>query len=508
MDEIGPPAIAPLLREAEIDAERTTGWIRVALAAVLAASLVATGRIAIAAGYADIWQRLGLAAVAIAAMLALGFASLALVRAGAYAPWMAYALTAGDAVIVVLAVAATLRDADLSGNWTAVAPALWAAPLVLAVGALRYRPGVQLWVTGLMAVGLGLVGMAFDASVFLPPSAMVQAAGNPASSEFLSLPANLVRAVLLLLVGAVTALVMLRARRLLRRAVDEADARASIARFLPAEIAPLMAGAALDAWRRGRRQEITVLFVDLRGSTGLAERMDPARLSVFISSFRRRLMRAAQRHGGIVDKFMGDGALLVFGVPEPADDDAGRAILCAREILARVARWNAKRGFAPPVRVGIGLHSGEAFCGVVGADERLEFTVLGDVVNVAARVEQMTKRFDTDLLATDATVARAGAVGDWREVGREAPRGRTEPVRVMMPLGAAAARSVGGAGDGRFEQADQHEQAGDGRELGARLQPGRHVLPERSDHQKGRREGGENAPDEHGQTTRFTDGDP
>jgi Adenylate and Guanylate cyclase catalytic domain len=88
---------------------------------------------------------------------------------------------------------------------------------------------------------------------------------------------------------------------------------------------------------------------------------------------------------------------VVVGIPQPEPDDARRAILCAREIIRLIARWNAKRGFDPPVRVGIGLHGGEAFCGVLGARERLEFTVLGDVVNVAACMEQVTKRFGTSL---------------------------------------------------------------------------------------------------------------
>jgi len=433
MDQDGSTRIALLLREAEIEAERTTGWIRIALAAVLAVSLLVSGRLAAAAGYAEIWARLGLGATGIGALLALGIVSLVLVRTGTYAAWMAYALTAGDAVIIALAVGATLRDTGLGGNWIVIAPALWAAPLVLAVGALRYRPGVQLWATGLMLAGLALVIVAFHGSIFLPPGDVATFAANPAAADLLSLPAILVRAVILALAGATTALVMLRARRLLHRAVTEASERASLARFLPAEIAPLMEGGNLEVWRRGRRQEITVLFVDLRGSTALAEHMDPARLSVFISSFRRRVMRAARTHGGVIDKFMGDGALLIFGIPQPEPDDARRAILCAREIIRLVARWNAKRRFDPPVRVGIGLHTGEAFCGVLGAQERLEFTVLGDVVNVAARVEQMTKRFGTALVATDATVVRAGKAEEWREVGREAPRGRSGSVRVLIP---------------------------------------------------------------------------
>jgi adenylate cyclase len=290
MDRIGSTAITILLREAEIEAERTTGWIRIALAAALAASLLVSGRIASVAGYEGIWARLGLGTLAVGALLALGIMSLVLVRTGLYAPWMAVAFATEDGAIIVLAVAASLRIAGLGRNWIAIAPSLWAAPLILALGALRYRPGVQLWVTGLMVAGLCLVAVAFHSGVFLSPSDATPFAANPAAADLLSLPANLVRAVMLALAGAVTALVMLRPHRLLHRAVEEASERASVARFLPAEVAPLMAGSNLEAWRRGRRQEITVLFVDLRGSTALAEHMDPARLSIFISSFRRRMM--------------------------------------------------------------------------------------------------------------------------------------------------------------------------------------------------------------------------
>ena len=119
--------------------------------------------------------------------------------------------------------------------------------------------------------------------------------------------------------------------------------------------------------------------------------MDPTRLAVFIASFRRRVIQAAALHGGMIDKFAGDGALVLFGVPEAKPDDAARALACGRTLLDLVERWNAKRNFDPPLRIGIGVHTGEMFCGVVGDEDRLEFTVLGETVNTAARIEQATK---------------------------------------------------------------------------------------------------------------------
>jgi adenylate cyclase len=243
-------------------------------------------------------------------------------------------------------------------------------------------------------------------------------------------PPNVVRVIMFLLLGGVLVLVTWRGRMLLHRAVAQTVARARLAQFLPAEIASLVGRSEAASLREGRRQTATVVFVDMRESTARAETLDPRALSVFISSFRRRVTDAARRHGGVIDKFIGDGALVVFGVPEPQRDDAGRALAFAAELLDRIERWNAKRGFDTPVRVGIGVHTGEVYCGLVGDEARLEFTVLGDAVNVAARLEDATKRYGRPVLASDATIEAAGRP-DWSEVGREVLRGRAQPTAIM-----------------------------------------------------------------------------
>lgn len=223
-----------------------------------------------------------------------------------------------------------------------------------------------------------------------------------------------------------------RSRALLHRAVAETARRAGLTRFLPAEIAPLIGTERAGGLRRGRRQVATIAFVDMRDSTSRAECLDPQALSVFITAFRRRIMEAARAQGGLVDKFIGDGALIVFGVPEPKPDDAARALAFGRDLLRRIERWNGKRGFDPPVRIGIGIHTGEVYCGLVGDETRLEFTVLGDAVNVAARLEEATKSHGVSLLASEETVAAAGAAG-WAEVARKPLRGRADATRLMRP---------------------------------------------------------------------------
>jgi adenylate cyclase len=244
-------------------------------------------------------------------------------------------------------------------------------------------------------------------------------------------PPNVVRIIMIASAAFVLVLVARRGRRLLEQAVHETTSRLSLTRFVPRELAPLLAQPGMAELSAGRRQTVAIVFVDMRGSTARAEHTDPERFAVFMSSFRRRVMGAARAHGGMVDKFIGDGALIVFGVPDPAPDDAERAFACADMLVDLIARWNDKHDVRPPVAVGIGVHVGEVFCGLVGDLERLEFTVLGDPVNVAARLEKATKEHGTPILATAEAVAAAGV--DWREVAVERLPGRTEPVRLMAP---------------------------------------------------------------------------
>jgi len=238
--------------------------------------------------------------------------------------------------------------------------------------------------------------------------------------------------------AVVTLLVVLSAT-----AVREAGRRASLARFLPEELSDRLADED-DSLRAGRRQDAAVAFVDMRGSTTLAENLDPHELSVFLTSFRRRVMRIARLRGGVVDKFLGDGALVVFGLPEPRPDDAARALAFARDLVEVIARWNVKEEGHPAVRIGVGIHYGDLFCGIIGEDMRLEFTVLGDTVNVAARLEQATKAHGVPILVSEAARRAAGTdVGLWREVSRVPLRGRTEAMAYFTPQEPNSATDLG-----------------------------------------------------------------
>jgi len=140
--------------------------------------------------------------------------------------------------------------------------------------------------------------------------------------------------------------------------------------------------------------------------------MDPAATGRLLADFRRFVVATATRCEGVVDKFIGDAAMLVFGLPSPRPDDARRALTCARALLAGTpgewARDLGATGGNGAVELGIGLHAGDAFCGAVGDETRLEFTVLGDTVNIAARLEQETKAVGLPLVVSRAFSRRPG----------------------------------------------------------------------------------------------------
>jgi adenylate cyclase len=166
--------------------------------------------------------------------------------------------------------------------------------------------------------------------------------------------------------------------------------------FVDPEVAErvLREGTALE----GEELEVTVLFVDIRDFTALAERSSAREIVARLNEFYELVVPALRRHGGHANKFIGDGLLGVFGAPDRQADHADRGVAAALEI-ARLVREH----FAGRLRIGIGVNSGPVVAGTVGGGGRVEFTVIGDPVNTAARVEEVTRRTGDEILITDAT---------------------------------------------------------------------------------------------------------
>jgi class 3 adenylate cyclase len=176
----------------------------------------------------------------------------------------------------------------------------------------------------------------------------------------------------------------------------------------------------------GQEREVTVMFVDVRDFTSFADRSSPSETVAFLTEFFELVVPIVKRHGGHANKFLGDGVLAVFGAPEPLPDHAERAVAAARETLEAV-----ERRFRGEVGIGIGINSGPVVMGSVGGGGRLEFTVVGDPVNVAARVEAATRDTGDAALITEATRdLLADAEGAVEPRGEVPLKGKSEPVRV------------------------------------------------------------------------------
>ncbi|HNJ04949.1 MAG TPA: adenylate/guanylate cyclase domain-containing protein, partial [Leptospiraceae bacterium] len=157
----------------------------------------------------------------------------------------------------------------------------------------------------------------------------------------------------------------------------------------------------------GVRQRVTILFMDIRNFTKMSEGMDSADLAAFLTDFRDRMIAAIFEHGGTIDKFVGDAIMATFGTPRPspvAGLDARNAVqagLAMKRALADLNRDRERKGL-PLIGIGIGIHTGEVFCGTIGSEGRVEYTVIGDAVNTASRIESMCKFLKVDFLISEA----------------------------------------------------------------------------------------------------------
>lgn len=363
--------------------------------------------------------------------LLLGLISYSICRRGHYHVGWAWIAVSGDVLFLLANIWFSLDNTGLPATYMISIPPVWLAPVILAFGALRFNPGLQVYVIVLFVAGVVAMG-AWD--LHRPPATDFSKA--QALDLFLAVPPNIMRLAMLVLAGIVLAVAAVRARALLDRGIRDMQRGINLTRYLPEQIADRLADGGLDALREGHRQEVVVMFVDIRDFTRQAEAMEPEVLSAFVTEFRQRLARAVADSGGLIDKFIGDGAMVVFGLSGGDRNHCVDALGCAGALLTDMAEWaEARRRVGlEPVRIGIGIHRGPAFCGAVGDESRLEYTVLGDTVNVAARLEQLTKQAGAPLVASRDVVDGAGAAVSplaWRAMDIRSLRGRSGPVHAL-----------------------------------------------------------------------------
>jgi adenylate cyclase len=202
--------------------------------------------------------------------------------------------------------------------------------------------------------------------------------------------------------------VAIQSARAHERLAREEVARATYGRFLPDYVVKQILENPDAIKLGGVNQIVTVLFADIRGFTRLSEHAAPERVVHLLNLYFTTMSEIILKHGGTVDKFIGDGLMALFGAPTASPDDAAGAISAAIEMQRAMKDVNAELGFADfgQVSIGIGLHTGDATVGYIGSERRSEYTVIGDTVNVSSRLESHAKA--GEILISEETRKAAG----------------------------------------------------------------------------------------------------
>ena len=236
-------------------------------------------------------------------------------------------------------------------------------------------------------------------------------------------------------------------RELDRLRIAAERARNNLSRYFSPNIVELLASRD-EPLGAVRRETVAVLFADIVGFTGMAEAVPPEEAMAMLREFHSRMTAQIFAHGGTVDKYIGDGIFAVFGVPTASADDAANALACAEKMLEALEEWNGEREKSGEARlaIGIGLNYGPAVLGDIGSKHSMSFTVIGDTVNTASRLQALTRALGTPLimsgglveaLKAESSEIAAKLMGHLQDQGDHFLRGRTGAVRVWTRNAAA-----------------------------------------------------------------------
>jgi adenylate cyclase len=385
--------------------------LMVAAAARSAAVVFILGWLAVASperGPAYVWV-LGSAAF----FLVTGLAQLWLYLRGRALRLAAYLLILVDSL--ALAAALLLPNPYLAPPVPPAIPLRYATFMyffvMLMQAAFSFRPRLLLW-TGLCGAGAWTAGFLWivtrPETITDPPAGASRAAMWAAyfDPNYVSVLKYQNEIIVFLLVSAGLALLVRRSRTLVAERAAAERARGNLARYFSPKVVDTLAERD-EPLGRVRRQAVGVLFADLVGFTTMAEEMTPEEVMALLRDFHGRMEEEVFRHGGCLEKFIGDALLATFGVPDTGRRDATDALACARGMLAALTAWNLEREAAGlrPLQIGLGLHYGPVVAGDIGSRRSMAFATVGDTTNVTSRLQALTRELRVRIVASGALVA-------------------------------------------------------------------------------------------------------
>jgi adenylate cyclase len=303
-------------------------------------------------------------------------------------------------------------------------PAAFVYPLLIVLSTLRLDLKLSVFTGAVSAIQYWAVSCIF----------ISQTAATTADSILLSAPPHILKGFLFLLTGIAAGAVTVQIKKRLLKSFEIVEERNRISRTFGEYVSPIVMKKLLTLKPdlRSEKREVCVMFLDIRDFTSFAEKRTPEEVVHYLESLFEFMIEIVNRHHGVINKFLGDGFMAVFGAPLSNGDDCLNAVAAAREILARVEEEVAL-GHVLPTTVGIGLHVGEAVTGSIGSSLRKEYTVIGDVVNLASRIEKLNKRFQSRLLVSDNFWHSLGDISsDAIPMGNVRVQGREGGIRVYQ----------------------------------------------------------------------------
>lgn len=403
----------PLILAAEREAQMVSAFARLAVIAIAMTTFMLAGGIHLSVAPVVLTYLISYALVSILSAI------FSLKRF--FNPWMSLLFTAVDGISLALLIGFALRVTGSPMSLHGAVPGFVFIFSILILSTMRYTIGPTLVVfTSFAATWILFSNTAGDRALPISP--------NP--DFFFGTVQNAARWGFLGIATILCLLAVTRRRKTLERAILAANKSANLSRYLPDRIADVVAEQGIDALSSGQQQNATVLFIDIRGFTGISEQLDPAELGALLSEFRSIVSTEVDAQLGIIDKFIGDAVMAVFGVPDAHSNSELNGINCALSVLDKMKSWNDYRRQAqhPEVRVTVGVHCGVVFAGAVGTKNRMEFTVLGDTVNIAARLQEAAKSTISGLVVSQNLLENSGYFSadsqKWRALTENSVRGR------------------------------------------------------------------------------------
>lgn len=299
----------------------------------------------------------------------------------------------GALVETSIPLAALLVVAQFVGAaYALLTPAPFVYPLLIVLSTLRLDFKLCVFTGAVAAIQYWFVSLVY----------VHQTALSGIEPLVVSPPPHILKGFLLLLTGIAAGLVTVQLKKRILSSFEMVEERNRISRTFGEYVSPIVMDTLLTLKPdlRSEKREVCVMFLDIRNFTSFAEKRSPEEVVRYLESLFEFMIEIVNRHHGVINKFLGDGFMAVFGAPLSEGGDCLNGVAAAREILTRVEEEVAS-GKVLPTTVGIGLHAGEAVTGSIGSSLRKEYTVIGDVVNLAARIEKLNKQFQSRLLISE-----------------------------------------------------------------------------------------------------------